>query len=188
MPPKRTAEELHALSHPRSKRSYKETNWVSLHHHLALSPIANRLTTRDRQAIKKFDAEPLLRQDIQWQVLDHIFADRSFRFTAPVDSASLPLRLAFRPYRVADKPRCFTQKSPPAPPIYVNFDQLFLEAILSSLKTTQNVRSKLIANPEFAMNYCKICLLINVGRFNTTLACASRGVGGLLCPPRAASG
>ncbi|GAA5869863.1 hypothetical protein JCM3774_000516 [Rhodotorula dairenensis] len=125
MPPKRTAEELHALSHPRSKRSYKETNW----------------------AIKKFDAEPLLRQDIQWQVLDHIFADRSFRFTAPVDS-----------------------KSPPAPPIYVNFDQLFLEAILSSLKTTQNVRSKLITNPEFAMNYCKICLLINVGRFNTTLA------------------
>ncbi|GAA5993712.1 hypothetical protein JCM10908_001341 [Rhodotorula pacifica] len=125
MPPKRSAEELHALSHPRSKRSYKETNW----------------------AIKKLDAEPLLRQDIQWQVLDHIFADRSFRFTAPVDS-----------------------KSPPAPPIYVNFDQLFLEAILSSLKTTQNVRSKLIANPEFAMNYCKICLLINVGRFNTTLA------------------
>lgn len=29
MPPKRkTAEELHALSHPRSKRGYKETNWV----------------------------------------------------------------------------------------------------------------------------------------------------------------
>ncbi|BGP54758.1 hypothetical protein JCM8202_003266 [Rhodotorula sphaerocarpa] len=125
MPPKRTAEELHALSHPRSKRSYKETNW----------------------AIKKLDSEPLLRQDIQWQVLEDIFADRSFRFTAPVDS-----------------------KSAPAPPIYVNFDQLFLEAILSSMKTTQSVRSKLVANPEFAMNYCKICLLINVGRFNTTLA------------------
>ncbi|POY74101.1 hypothetical protein BMF94_2913 [Rhodotorula taiwanensis] len=125
MPPKRSAEELHALSHPRSKRSYKETNW----------------------AVKKFDAEPLLRYDIQWQVLDHIFADRSFRFTAPVD-----------------------MKSAPAPPIYVNFDQLFLEAILSSMKTTQSVRTKLIANPEFAMNYCKICLLINTGRFNTTLA------------------
>lgn len=133
----------------------------------------------------------MLRQDIQWQVLDHIFADRSFRFTAPVDSASLPLRLAFRLFRVADRPAMMphtSQKSPPAPPIYVNFDQLFLEAILSSLKTTQNVRSKLIANPEFAMNYCKICLLINVGRFNTTLACASRGVAGLLCPPRARFG
>lgn len=58
---------------------------------LPLASFANQLTTRtDSQAIKKFDAEPLLRQDIQWQVLDHIFADRSFRFTAPVDSASFP--------------------------------------------------------------------------------------------------
>ncbi|GAA5994165.1 Ies1p [Rhodotorula paludigena] len=125
MPPKRTAEELHALSHPRSKRSYKETNW----------------------AIKKLDSEPLLRQDIQWQVLDDIFNDRSFRFTAPVD-----------------------RSAPPADPIYLNFDQLYLEAILSSMKTTQNIRTKLISNPEFAINYCKICLLVNVGRINTTLA------------------
>ncbi|GAA6051226.1 hypothetical protein JCM3770_005880 [Rhodotorula araucariae] len=122
MPPKRTAEELHALSHPRSKRSYKETNW----------------------AIKKLDSEPLLRSDIQWQVLDDIFADRSFRFTAPVDQNS--------------------------DPIYLNFDQLYLEAILSSTKTTQNIRTKLISNSEFAINYCKLCLLVNVGRINTTLA------------------
>ncbi|GAA6061390.1 hypothetical protein JCM10212_000650 [Sporobolomyces blumeae] len=123
MPPKKTPEELHALS--RSKRSFKEVNW----------------------AIKKLDSEPLLRQDIQWQVLDSIFADRSFRFTAPVD-----------------------QHSPPSPPIYLNFDQLYLEAILSSIKTTANTRQKLIANPEFAINYCKLCLLVNVGRVNTTLA------------------
>ncbi|GAA5902377.1 hypothetical protein JCM6882_000514 [Rhodosporidiobolus microsporus] len=126
MPPKqKTAEELHALSHPRSKRSYKETNW----------------------AIKKLDSEPLLRFDIQWQVLEEIFADRTFRFTAPVD-----------------------QNSPPSDPIYLNFDQLYLEAILSSMKTTQNIRNKLISNSQFAMNYCKLCLLVNVGRVNTTLA------------------
>ncbi|BGP15219.1 hypothetical protein JCM10213_000829 [Rhodosporidiobolus nylandii] len=125
MPPKaKTAEELHALSHPRSKRSYKETNW----------------------AIKKLDSEPLLRFDIQWEVLDHIFSDRTFRFTAPVD-----------------------QSSPPEP-IYLNFDQLYLESILSSMKTTQNIRNKLISNPTFAINYCKLCLLVNVGRINTTLA------------------
>ncbi|GAA5823605.1 hypothetical protein JCM11251_000695 [Rhodosporidiobolus azoricus] len=126
MPPKqKTAEELHALSHPRSKRSYKETNW----------------------AIKKLDSEPLLRHDIQWQVLKEIFSDRTFRFTAPVD-----------------------QNSPPSDPIYLNFDQLFLESVLSSLKTTQNVRNKLISNPQFAINYCKLCLLVNTGRVNTTLA------------------
>ncbi|GAA5940840.1 hypothetical protein JCM1841_003442 [Sporobolomyces salmonicolor] len=123
MPPKKTPEELHALS--RSKRSFKEVNW----------------------AIKKLDSEPLLRYDIQWQVLDDIFADRSFRFTAPVD-----------------------QNSPPSEPIYLNFDQLYLEAILSSMKTTANTRQKLISTPEFAINYCKLCLLVNVGRINTTLA------------------
>ncbi|GAA5955055.1 hypothetical protein JCM3765_003174 [Sporobolomyces pararoseus] len=123
MPPKKTPEELHALS--RSKRSFKEVNW----------------------AIKKLDSEPLLRQDIQWQVLDDIFADRSIRFTAPVD-----------------------QNSPPAAPVYLNFDQLYLEAILSSMKTTAATRSKLISNSEFATNYSKLCLLINVGRVNTTLA------------------
>lgn len=47
------------------------------------------------------------------------------------------------------------------------------------MKTTQSVRTKLIANPEFAMNYCKICLLINTGRFNTTLACTSEPAHGL---------
>ncbi|GEM08465.1 proteophosphoglycan ppg4 [Rhodotorula toruloides] len=125
MPPKKTAEELHALSHPRSKRSYKEVNW----------------------AIKKLDSEPLLRHDIQWEVLNEIFADRTFSFTAPVD-----------------------QHSPPGPPSYLNFDQLFLEAILSSNKTTQNIRSKLSKNETFAMNYCKICFLVNIGRINTTLA------------------
>ncbi|GAA5984922.1 hypothetical protein JCM11641_003628 [Rhodosporidiobolus odoratus] len=125
MPPKaKTAEELHAAAHPRSKRSYKETNW----------------------AIKKLDAEPLLRMDIQWEVLNEIFSDRTFRFTAPVDQNS------------------------PAEPIYLNMDQLYLEAILSSLKTTQNIRNKLISNPTFAINYCKLCLLVNVGRVNTTLA------------------
>lgn len=83
-------------------------------------------------------------------MLDLLFNDRTFRYTAPVDKASEP-----------------------AAPVYLNFDQLYLEAILSSLKMTQNLRTKLIENPAFAISFCKLCLLINVGRINTTLACAS---------------
>lgn len=92
--------------------------------------------------------EPLLRADVQYQLLQDIFNDRSFRFTAPVDQAT-----------------------PPGEPVYLNFDQLYLEAILSSLKTTLQLRTKLIENPEFSIAFCKLCLLINVGRINTTLAC-----------------
>lgn len=93
-------------------------------------------------------AEPFFRWDIQWAVLDAIFQDRTFQFTAPVD-----------------------QNAPPTEPIYLNFDQLYLEAILSSTKTTQHLRQKLIEDAQFALNFCKLCLLINVGRLNTTLAC-----------------
>lgn len=70
-------------------------------------------------------------------MLNDIFSDRSFRYTAPVD-----------------------QNSAPAPPIYLNFDQLYLEAVLSSMKTTQNLRTKLIENPQFAINFCKVRRLV----------------------------
>lgn len=82
-------------------------------------------------------------------MLNDIFSDRTVRFTAPVDA-----------------------NSPPTEPIYLNFDQLYLEAVLSSMKTTQNLRTKLIENPQFAISFCKIALMINIGRINTTLACA----------------
>lgn len=85
MAPKKTAEELHALSHPRSKRSYKEVNWVR---YFGLWLCFDDLLTHGLQAIKKLDSEPLLRYDIQWQVLEEIFADRTFSFTAPVDQVS----------------------------------------------------------------------------------------------------
>jgi hypothetical protein len=101
--------------------------------------------------------------------LNEIFNDRTFRFTAPVDQVRIPLlSCSYRAHSLFT----VSQNSPPTEPIYLNFDQLYLEAILSSLKTTQNIRNKLISNPQFAINYCKLALLVNVSRVNTTLACA----------------
>ncbi|KAK4056587.1 hypothetical protein OIO90_002435 [Microbotryomycetes sp. JL221] len=82
--------------------------------------------------IKRPDSEPLLRFDLQYQVLEDLFSDRQFRFTAPVDA-----------------------NNPPVEPIYLNFDQLYLEAILSSTKTTPALRKKLIDNPDYASSFCK---------------------------------
>jgi hypothetical protein len=67
-------------------------------------------------------------------VLHDIFSDRSFRYTAPVDQNSAPAQQ----------------------PIMLNFDQLYLESVLSSMKTTQQLRTKLIENPQFAINFCKV--------------------------------
>ncbi|KAM0788762.1 hypothetical protein ACM66B_002853 [Microbotryomycetes sp. NB124-2] len=97
--------------------------------------------------LKKPDSEPLLRYDLQLAVLDELFNDRTFKFTAPVDS-----------------------NNPPAEPIYLNFDQLYLEALLSSTKMAPHLRKKLIENSTFAASFCKLSFLINVGRLNTTVA------------------
>ncbi|SCV70875.1 BQ2448_3637 [Microbotryum intermedium] len=97
--------------------------------------------------IRKLDAEPILRYDLQYQVLDDVFSDRTFRFTAPMDP-----------------------KNPLSSPTYLNFDQLYLEALLGSGKTTFNLRNRLMENPTFSANFCKLCFLINIGRINTTLA------------------
>ena len=66
-------------------------------------------------------------------MLEDIFNDRSFRFTAPVD-----------------------QHSAPEPPVYLNFDQLYLESILSATKVSQQLRQKLLENPQFATAFCKV--------------------------------
>lgn len=56
-------------------------------------------------------------------MLDKLFSDRTFRFTAPVDLSA-----------------------PPVPPIFLNFDQLYLEALLSGTKTTGALRTKVRAS------------------------------------------
>lgn len=105
------------------------------------------------QVCRKPDGEPLLRFDIQAAVLKAIFDDRTFRFTAPVDRHAPP----------EDKV------------LYLNFDQLYLESILSSGKTSPALRTKLIENSAFADSFSKIALLVNIGRINTLLACESAG-------------
>lgn len=81
-------------------------------------------------------------------MLNDIFSDRTFRFTAPVD-----------------------QNSAPAPPIYLNFDQLYLESVLSSMKTTANLRAKLIENPGFSLNFCKVSSAPSEGRNSAEMSC-----------------
>ncbi len=52
-------------------------------------------------------------------MLDRIFSDRTFRFTAPVN-----------------------QSDSRAEPVFLNFDQLYLEALLSGTKTTGALKTK----------------------------------------------
>jgi Ino eighty subunit 1 len=93
--------------------------------------------------IKRADAEPLTREDLQYDLLYFIFADPTQAF---VDSMA------------------------PGKPL-VNFCDLYVNALFNSNKCSKVLKDKMVDTPEFAIEFAKIALLTNVGRINTTMAC-----------------
>ncbi|KAL6309973.1 hypothetical protein BKA93DRAFT_757015 [Sparassis latifolia] len=92
--------------------------------------------------IKRGDAEPLTREDLQYDLLYYIFADRT---------------VAFVDYLAPGQP-------------LVNFCDLYVNALYNSSKCSKVLKDKMVETPAFAIEFAKIALLTNVGRINTTMA------------------
>ncbi|KAI0082186.1 hypothetical protein K474DRAFT_1681521 [Panus rudis PR-1116 ss-1] len=92
--------------------------------------------------IKRSDAEPLTREDLQYDLLYFIFADST---------------------------RAFVDAMAPGGPL-VNFCDLYVNALYNSTKCSKVLKDKMVETPEFAIEFAKIALLTNVGRINTTMA------------------
>lgn len=92
--------------------------------------------------LKKEDGIPLWRSDIQHAFLKSVFEDKTAVFTLDSDRS--------KKYTFAD--------------IYIN-------AMAKSSKTSKVLREKLLTDRDSAQNMAMICLLVNVGRMNTTLNC-----------------
>lgn len=107
--------------------------------------------SRKALPIKRHDAEPLTREDVQFDLLHYIFSDGNAVFTNPTPGAS-PLS------GTAEK---------------VTFADLYISALYNSSKCSKVLREKMVETPAFATELAKISLLTNVGRINTTMACES---------------
>jgi Ino eighty subunit 1 len=107
------------------------------------SPHSPQYLGRKTFPIKRGDAEPLTREDIQYDLLYFIFADQE---------------RAFVDYLAPGKPK-------------VNFCDLYVNALFNSSKCSKVLKDKMVETPEFAIEFAKIALLTNVGRINTTMAC-----------------
>ncbi|CAL1696135.1 unnamed protein product [Somion occarium] len=92
--------------------------------------------------IKRADAEPLTRADLQYDLLYFIFADSN---------------------------RVFVDAMAPNSPL-VNFCDLYVNALFNSTKCSKVLKDKMVETPDFAIEFAKIALLTNVGRINTTMA------------------
>lgn len=93
--------------------------------------------------LKKEDGEPLWRVDIQYDFLKAVFDNELKVFTNSYD------------------PSIGKQ----------NFADLYIDTMARSSKTSKVLRDKLLNDREAAKGMAMVCLLVNVGRMNTTLNC-----------------
>ena len=93
--------------------------------------------------LKKEDGEPLWREDIQYDFLKAVFDNEQAVFTNSYDP-TLPKQ---------------------------NFADLYIDTMSRSTKTSKVLRDKLLSDREAAKGMAMVCLLVNMGRMNTTLNC-----------------
>ncbi|KAF4554074.1 Ino eighty subunit 1-like protein [Elsinoe fawcettii] len=90
--------------------------------------------------LKKEDGVPLWRKDIQYEFLQAIFEDQQKVFT-----------------RVSDRSYGHT------------FAEVYIDTLAQSSKTSKILKEKLVQDHASALTMAMVCLLVNVGRMNTTL-------------------
>lgn len=92
--------------------------------------------------LKKEDGIPLWRKDIQFAFLRAVFEDQNQVFTKASDGT----------------------------PGHT-FADIYIDAMAKSSKTSKILKDKLLSDKAAAVNMAMVCLLVNVGRMNTTLNC-----------------
>lgn len=92
--------------------------------------------------LKKDDGIPLWRKDIQFAFLHAVFDDRNAVFTKASDGSHGH-----------------------------TFAEIYIDAMARSSKTSKILKEKLLSDRSAALSMAMICLLVNVGRMNTTLNC-----------------
>lgn len=94
--------------------------------------------------LKKEDGEPLWRKDIQYDFLRAVFDNEQKVFTNSYEKDRLGKQ-------------CFAD--------------LYIDTMSRSSKTSKVLRDKLLSDREAAKGMAMVCLLVNIGRMNTTLNC-----------------
>jgi Ino eighty subunit 1 len=92
--------------------------------------------------LKKEDGIPFWRKDIQYDFLRLVFYDQTKCFSKYSDGKS-----------------GFT------------FAEIYIDAMAKSSKCSKILKEKLLQDTEGAISMAMVCLLVNVGRMNTTLNC-----------------
>jgi Ino eighty subunit 1 len=105
------------------------------------------------KALKKDNGKPLWRKDIQYDFLKAVCEDRKAAFTNSYQSDQITKQ---------------------------TFAYLYIDTMARSSMTSKILRDKLLGKHESAKNMAMVCLLVNIGRMNTTLNCEFHLLGSYL--------
>ncbi|CCH43878.1 Ino eighty subunit 1 [Wickerhamomyces ciferrii] len=112
---------------------------------------ATVLSSARSRHLKKDDGRPFLRKDIQFQFLKDLFEDDTKAFIDPYEDS---------------KDRVVTE---PYSPHKLTFAELYIKTIAHSSKCSKILRDRLLNDMNMSIPTSMICLLVNVGRMNTTI-------------------
>ena len=110
--------------------------------------------SRKALPIKRNDAEPLTREDVQYDLLTYLFNEPTAVFTKP-GSGGGKQQQQEQEHKVA-------------------FGDLYVSTLYSSHRCSKVLKGKMHDTPAFSVEFAKLALLTNVGRINTTMACKGK--------------
>jgi len=117
------------------------------------SKSATVLSSARSRHLKKDDGKPFLRKDIQYQFLKKLFGNKTRAFTDPYPES---------------KDKVMTEPED-EPNHKLTFAELYIKTIAHSSKCSKILRDRLLNDMQMSIPTSMICLLVNVGRMNTTI-------------------
>ena len=100
---------------------------------------------KNLKPLKREDGEPLWRKDLQYDFLKAVFEDDKAVFTN-----------SYEPNQIAKQ----------------TFANLYIDTVARSSRTSKFLKDQLLTEHEPAKKIAMVCLLVNLGRMDTTLSCA----------------
>lgn len=99
-------------------------------------------------SLKKADGEAFWRKDIQYDFLKALFDDTTPCFTNSFEKSNIA--------NCNNKPK-------------ISFGELYIRTLAESSKSSRVLKEKLIRDVDLGKAVAKVCILVNVGRMNTTI-------------------
>lgn len=115
--------------------------------------------------LKKEDGEPYMRREIQFEFLMRLFFNHLRVFHNPYYGVEGGFDWPKHFRNVINEDGTVTQSDGKI----VTFFELYLVTLLKSSKISKILKDRLMADINYALNFCVICLLVNIGRLNTTV-------------------